>query len=99
MIDQESWSVKQYHELYIEHGQDKVMPKGDNKFDLPIEEQTQERFIGDDPDECAAYAQAGFDYFVFQIPWCEVDDAANERCIELMGTEAFPLVRRLLARA
>ena len=25
---------RQYHQLYVEHGQDKVMPAGDDRFDL-----------------------------------------------------------------
>lgn len=88
---------RQYHQLYLEHGQDKVMPAGDDRFDLPIEELTRDRFIVGDPEECAAeiarYVDAGFNYLVLQPPWCEVDDAANERCIALLGTEVIPRVK------
>ena len=87
----------QYHHLYLEHGQDKVMPAGDDRFDLPIEELTRDRFIVGDPDQCAAeiarYVDGGFDYLVLQPPWCEVDDAANERCITLLGSEVIPRVK------
>jgi alkanesulfonate monooxygenase SsuD/methylene tetrahydromethanopterin reductase-like flavin-dependent oxidoreductase (luciferase family) len=88
---------RQYHQLYLEHGQDTVMPADDARFDLPIEQLTRDRFIVGDPDECAAeiarYIEAGFNYVVVQPPWCEVDDAANERCITLLGSEVFPRVR------
>jgi alkanesulfonate monooxygenase SsuD/methylene tetrahydromethanopterin reductase-like flavin-dependent oxidoreductase (luciferase family) len=91
---------RQYHQLYLEHGQDKVMPEGDDRFDLPIEELTRDRFIVGDPEACAAeiarYVDAGFDYIVLQPPWCEVDDAANERCITLLGSEVFPRVKEMV---
>ncbi|MFF0227146.1 LLM class flavin-dependent oxidoreductase [Streptomyces sp. NPDC004629] len=90
---------RQYHELYISHGQDKVMPADDDRFDLPIDELAHERFIIGDPEtavqEIMKYVERGFNYLVLQVPWCEVDDAANERAIELLGTEVFPRVREL----
>lgn len=90
---------RQYHELYLEHGQDKVMPRGDDRFDLPIEELTRDRFIVGDPEQCAAeiarYLDAGFDYLVLQPPWCEVDDAAKERCITLLGSEVIPRAKAM----
>jgi hypothetical protein len=33
---------------------------------------------------------------VLQVPWCEVDDAASERCITLFGSEVFPRVKAIV---
>lgn len=93
---------RQYHEMYVEHGQDKVMPGDDNRFDLPIDELTRDRFIIGDPDQCAAeilrYVEAGFNYLVLQPPWNEVPDEEKERCIEMIGSEVIPRVKAMVGQ-
>jgi hypothetical protein len=50
--------------VYVEQGQDKAMPEGDDRFDLPIDELARDRFILGDPEQCVAemarYVEAGF---------------------------------------
>lgn len=90
----------QYQDVYVTHGQDKVMPADDGRFDLPFDDLARERFIIGDPElaaeQIASYVQAGFNYLVLQVPFSGVEDAVLESAIELLGTEVFPRVRRLV---
>jgi alkanesulfonate monooxygenase SsuD/methylene tetrahydromethanopterin reductase-like flavin-dependent oxidoreductase (luciferase family) len=82
-----------YRELYMEHGQHKEMPPGEDDFDLPFEELTKDRFIVGDPDEARAdverYREMGVDYLVLHTPYFGLSDDDVENCIRLIGSEVI----------
>jgi alkanesulfonate monooxygenase SsuD/methylene tetrahydromethanopterin reductase-like flavin-dependent oxidoreductase (luciferase family) len=87
---------RQYQDLYVVHGQDKELPPED-RFDIPFEELSRDRFVVGSPDDVVAdlkrYIDLGFDYLVLRPPWCQVAPEANDECIRVLGTDVIPRLK------
>lgn len=96
---EEAWRMakpyleRAYRELYMQHGQHKEMPQGEDDFDLPFEELARDRFIIGDPSDARAeverYAEMGVDYLVLHTPYFGLTPEQVERCIRLFGSDVI----------
>ncbi len=82
--------------VYVEQGQDKELPPGD-EFDKPFEELSVDRFIIGDPDDCIRelrrYESLGFDYMVLEFQMPSMPRELGMKCLHLLGKEVLPRVR------
>ena len=85
--------LEKRYRFYVEQGQDKQMPPGDDSFDMPFEVLLKDRFIIGDPDEVVQelrkYEVIGFNYVIAGVQPLETSDEAALECIRLLGTEVL----------
>ena len=89
--------LERKYQAYVEWGQHKVLPRGDD-LSTPFEELIQDRFILGGPAECAAEIQrcadaTGANTMLFRVQWPGMDQAAVAKTIRLLGEKVRPLVK------
>ena len=78
-------------QIYVQHGQDREMPAGDDSFAKGFEDLVRDRLIVGSPDECVAelkrYEALGFNYVVLDFHWPGLPDELSMRSLKLIGEE------------
>ncbi len=87
------------YKAYHQWGQDKVMPKGDDNFDLEFEELTKDRFLLGAPDEVAEQIiglakRFGVTHTVLGIQFPGMAQSLITEQMELLAAEVFPKVEQ-----
>ena len=81
-------------ELYVDKGQDRAQPRGDDTFALPFEELAASRFILGSPDDCLGeirrYEALGFNYFIADFQHFGMEEELASNCLHLLGREVLP---------
>ncbi len=86
------------YEVYHAWGQDKVMPEGDNNFDIDFDDLIKDRFFLGGPDEVAEQIikyshETGINHHVFSVQWPGMPQSLAMETIQLLAEEVFPKVR------
>ncbi|HEY8448866.1 MAG TPA: LLM class flavin-dependent oxidoreductase [Bacillota bacterium] len=86
--------IEQKYRVYVQHGQDKALPKGD-ALDLPFDELLRDRFVIGGPDEVIEELETYVreleaNFFVFRVQWHGMDQEATLRAIRLVGRHIIP---------
>ncbi len=89
--------LERKYQAYVEWGQHKVLPRGDD-LSTPFDELIQDRFILGSPAECAAEIQrcvdaTGANTMLFRVQWPGMDQATVVKTIRLLGEKVRPLVK------
>ena len=87
------------YEVYHAWGQDKVMPEGDNNFDVDFDELIKDRFFLGGPDEVAEQIikysrETGINHHVFSVQWPGMPQSMALDTINMLAEEVFPKVRQ-----
>ncbi len=89
-------ALEERFRVYATQGQDQQLPPGD-RFDLPFEQLAEDRFILGSPDDCIEqierYRRIGFNYFIMDYHWLDLDDATALESLRLFGREVAPALR------
>ena len=84
-------------EIYVNKGQDKAQPQGDDTFSLPFDELAADRFILGNPDDCVGeirrYESLGFNYLIIDFQHFGMPEELASACLHLFGREVLPRVR------
>ena len=88
--------LEERYRVYMNHGQDQQNPPGD-QFDMPFEQLVEDRFILGDPDYCVEqikrYEDLGFNYFILDYHWIDLEDSVALDSLKLFGSEVLPRFR------
>ena len=86
------------YSAYHQWGQDKVMPAGDNDFDIDFEELVKDRFLFGSPQEIAEQIsdlvrRFGVNHFVMGVQFPGMPQQLVLDEMQMLAEEVFPLVR------
>ena len=86
--------IEQKYKVYVQHGQDKALPKTD-ALDLPYEELKQDRFVLGGPEQVIAsleryVRELGVNFLIFRVQWHGMDQDLTLRAIRLVGKHVIP---------
>ena len=91
-------ALHQRYKAYAIQGQDQQLPRGD-RFESSFDELAMDRFILGDVEDCVReigrYEALGFNYFIINYHWLDLDDAAAMATLRLFGEEVIPRFDRI----
>ena len=89
-------ALHERYRVYTQQGQDLQLPPGD-RFESGFEDLAADRFVLGDPDECIAeikrYEALGFNHFIIDYHWLDLDDAEALAMLKLFGEQVLPAFR------
>ena len=84
------------YRVYAVQGQDEQLPPGD-RFESEFEDLAADRFVLGNPQECIEeirrYEELGFNYFIIDYHWLDLDDATALSTLRLFGEQVMPAFR------
>ncbi len=89
-------ALHERYRVYAQQGQDLQLPPGD-RFESGFDDLAADRFVLGDPDECIAeikrYEALGFNRFILDYHWLDLDDAEALAMLKLFGEQVLPAFR------
>ena len=71
-----------------------IQPGSRSRLLSPFEQLVEDHFILGDPDCCVEqikrYMELGFNYFIIDYPWIDLDDSVALDSLKLIGSEVLP---------
>ncbi|MDX1431245.1 MAG: LLM class flavin-dependent oxidoreductase [Gammaproteobacteria bacterium] len=91
-------ALERKYRAYVEWGQSKPMPEGDNRLDMELGELMKDRFLIGSPDEVAdaildVVRPTGVNHLIISTHWPGMDTAAAMDSMERFAAEVVPRVR------
>lgn len=89
-------ALHERYRVYAVQGQDEQLPPGD-RFESDFDALAADRFVLGDPQQCIEeirrYEELGFNHFIIDYHWLDLDDATALNTLRLFGERVMPAFR------